>query len=90
MTTAFLVLGLLFPRITLLWCYFVAGIPTNDTPFALDVMASVFAPRLLIAWWAYHTPGVHPLWTVLYVVVWAAVVLGQRSSASTQSDRGRS
>lgn len=67
MTTAFLVCSLLFPRPTLLVCWLWLGMPENTTPLALDVLGAIFAPRLLLAWWAYEA-SVHPFWIVLYVV----------------------
>ena len=86
MTTTFLVIGLLFPRIALLAYYIGGMLPPNSTPFALDVFASLSAPRLLIAWWCWESEaaGVHPAWKFLYVAVWAA---GGMSGARSNSHR---
>lgn len=44
----FLVLGLIFPRITLLIAWFSHGIPANNIPFLGDFFMAVFIPRVLI------------------------------------------
>lgn len=77
MSTLFLVLGLILPRITLLVAWLSDSLPANDTPFALDVVGTIIAPRLLIAYWT-HTNQEHVLWTILYVVMFLAVFVGQR------------
>lgn len=84
MTTSFLVFSLLFPRLTLLWCYLTSGIPINSTPVAVDVVGSIFVPRFLIAFWTYeaHT---HIAWTLLFVLFGLAELGGSR--ASTQRER---
>jgi hypothetical protein len=90
MTTLFLIAGLFFPRITLLICYFGGSMPPNDTPFALDVVSGMVAPRLLIAYWTY-TNHLHPLWTILYVVFFVGALGGSSSTTrSKQSKRSRS
>lgn len=68
MSNMFLGFGLLFPRLTLLVGYFLTGLPPNDTPFAVDVLAAIVAPRLLLAWWAYAA-GYHPLVAAIFVLI---------------------
>ena len=63
----------LFPRLTLLFCWMLGGVPTNNTPFALDVICAIFCPRGLIAWWLWEA-GAHPLlvgvFAVLQILEW--------------------
>lgn len=71
MTTTFLILGLIFPRLTLLWCYLGGTLPANDTPFALDFIAAFLAPRLLILAWILATqPPGYMVWAAIYGVGW--------------------
>jgi hypothetical protein len=67
MSTTFLVFALLFPRPTLLVCWLCGTLPTNDTPFAADVLGALLAPRLLLGWWTHADATVHPVWTALFV-----------------------
>lgn len=80
MTTTFLVLGLLFPRLMLGWCWFAGTMPANDTPFAADVLAYFLCPRLLVAYWTLQTPGVHIIWTILYVLLFLSAGTGQATA----------
>lgn len=80
MTTAFLVCSLLAPRLTLAVCYGFGWMPANDTPLPVDVLAWMFAPRLLCAWWAHHTVGVHPIWPALSVVCFVLALFGGGSA----------
>lgn len=86
MTTAFLVLALLFPRITLAVCWLFGWMPSNDTPIAADVLAWVFAPRLLCAWWTHHADGVHAIWTALFVVCFVLSLFGGGSASSRRRE----
>lgn len=56
-----------FPRITLVVAWYLEMMPANSTPFVLDVIAALFAPRLLIAWWLYEA-NAHPLLVGLFVL----------------------
>jgi hypothetical protein len=87
MTTAFLIFGLFFPRLTLLAYWLGESIPANSTPFALDVVAALVAPRLLIAAWAYES-GQHPL--VLYVRAFALATGAGRGSRGRAEGKGSS
>ncbi len=84
MTTWFIVLALFFPRITLLVCWFTGDMPANDTSFALDVFAAIFAPRLLMSWWA-HTAGQNGL-ALLFFLFSLFAGGGQTSAASRSRD----
>jgi len=75
LSTLFLFSSAFFARTTLLVCWLFGALPVNHTPFAVDVLAAVFAPRLLIAWWAYEA-HMHPL----VVVVFAALELFEKFS----------
>lgn len=44
----FLVLSLIFPRVTLLIAYFSGSIPPNIVPFWGDFFMAVFVPRVLV------------------------------------------
>jgi hypothetical protein len=89
MTTAFLIFGLFFPRLTLLAYWLGESMPANSTPFALDVVAALVAPRLLIAAWAYES-GQHPLWVVAYVLAFALATFAGRGSRGRAEGRGSS
>lgn len=56
-----------FPRITLVAAWYLGMVPANNTPFVLDVIAALFAPRFLIAWWLYEA-NAHPLLVGLFVL----------------------
>ena len=44
----FLVLGLIFPRITLFIAWMGGSIPANNIPFIGDLFMAIFVPRVLI------------------------------------------
>lgn len=67
MSDWFLIGGLFFPRLTLVVSYLDGSIPANDSPFMLDLIATMCWPRFLIAYWAYHTPGVNQMWVVALI-----------------------
>lgn len=81
-STLFLILGLIFPRLTLFVCWLTGSIPANTTPFALDVIGALFLPRFLIAVWAYEA-HVHIGWVVAYVVLGLAELLGGGGKVAT-------
>lgn len=85
MGAAFLVMALLFPRLTLLYCWLFDHMPANTTPFGADLIGAIFAPRLLVGYWTYDA-GVHPIWTVLYVVFFLAAFIGQRARVRVESE----
>lgn len=88
MSAFFLIFALFLPRFALLGFYLFGTMPPNDTSFALDVAGSVFAPRLLIAWWTYAN-GEHPLWTVLFVAGWLLSAFGSRAGSTSRKESPR-
>lgn len=55
--TAFLLIGLLFPRFTLFFWWITNNLPFNTTPLWGDVLLSIFLPRVLFCWWIYDVQG---------------------------------
>jgi hypothetical protein len=71
-----------FPRLTLLISFLMGAIPDNPTPFLVDVIAAMIAPRLLIAYWLYV--GGHSWWLVgLFIWLWIANLGGTSSVSSS-------
>lgn len=76
--TWFLLLSLLFPRITLLFWWLAGNLPYNTTPFVGDVFASIFVPRILILVWIYGLQGFSGWFWIHFAVmifVWGASIL---------------
>lgn len=71
----FLLIGLIFPRLTLFITYFWGNIPLNYIPFVCDVFGAIFVPRFLIAIYCF-TLG-YPVWGTFYLIFqvleWLAV-----------------
>lgn len=85
MTTGFLVCAVFFPRLTLFFSYVTGSIPFNTTPFAVDVIGSLFLPRLLIAAWLYDShKDVHWAWSAILVVLTIAEWSGGRRAQTTR------
>ena len=76
----FVAFALVLPRCTLLIAYVLGAMPANSTPWFLDVVTAVVAPRWLIAWWL-HEAGWHPLWSILFVIIGAGSKRTERSAA---------
>lgn len=85
MNILFLIGALLFPRLTLLFCWSTGSLPLNTTPFALDVALGLIAPRFLVSFWALGL-GVHPLWVFFLCLIEVSEV-GTGSRVSSR--RGR-
>jgi hypothetical protein len=87
MDNYFLTLTLFFPRLTLLFYYANAWIPTNTLPFWGDVLMSVFIPRVLVLIYIYQNLGANSVWFWVHVV---ALILcyagGSSSSVKRKSD----
>jgi len=81
MGTIFLLLAFFFPRLTLVGAWLLGDIPPNATPFVADVLATIVAPRLLVAFWLYDG-GYHPLLVLIFGVGGLAELLGGGSKAS--------
>jgi hypothetical protein len=82
MSSLWLALALFFPRTVLFFSWLTDNIPVNDTPFALDVVATLLAPRILIAYWGYDY-GIHIAWVALFVLIGLAEKFGASSRASS-------
>ena len=67
MPPLFLLFSFFFPRFTLVVVWLLGAMPANQTPFIADVLAAIFAPRFLIAWWLYEAQA-HPLLIGLFVL----------------------
>jgi len=85
MTNMFIVFALFFPRLTLLICWLTSALPTNSTPFFVDILLAIFAPRFLVAFWLYEA-GAHPLLIALFILFG----LGEmgRGGSSSRSSKG--
>ena len=81
MGSLFLFFAFFFPRATLLLTWLFGTIPANDTPFVVDVIGAIFAPRLLVAWWAYCL-NLHPLLIILFVIGGVFELFGGGGSAT--------
>lgn len=68
MTDLFIIVSIFFPRCTLAFCWLMECMPANSTPFAVDFLFFLFAPRFLIAWWLYEA-NAHPLLIGLFILV---------------------
>jgi hypothetical protein len=76
--TWFLVLGLFLPRVTLVAAYFTHTVPPNNVPFLVDVLGTVFLPRVLICIYIAFNMGYNE-WFWLHLIV-ALIVYGVGSS----------
>ena len=86
MSTLFMVFALLFPRITLLVTWLFGTMPVNDTPFWADALATLFAPRFLLAYWAYGLHE-HIVWVALFVIVGIIELLGSGNRVSRSDSK---
>lgn len=90
MSLYFLFCGLFFPRLTLLYCLLADTMPANNTPYLLDAVAAVFAPRLLIGFWA-HDNGEAWFWPAAYLIAFGlAFSGGATTSEKTRQSSGSS
>lgn len=64
----FLMLGLIFPRITLLIAYFNGSIPPNDIPLVGDFLLALLLPRVLMLIYIYGCMGAC-LWFWVHLAV---------------------
>lgn len=81
MTDLFILCALFFPRVTLIFLWLMHDMPQNSTPFILDVIATIFCPRLLVAFWLYEA-NFHPLLVLIFVVFGVMELLGAGRTAS--------
>lgn len=83
----FLVLGLIFPRITFLIAYFGGTIPPNDIPFWGDFFLALFLPRVLMLIYIYGCMGLCVWFWVHLVVCILAYLGGVRSKVVVKSEK---
>src|SRR5262252_3326915 len=83
--TWFLVLGLFLPRVTLVAAFLTHGVPFNSVPFVLDVLGTIFLPRVLICIYIAQNMGYNE-WFWLHLIV-ALVVYGASSSKGRKALR---
>lgn len=55
--TAFLIIGLLFPRFVLFFWWITGNLPFNTSPLWADFLLSLTFPRVLFCWWIYDIQG---------------------------------
>src|SRR5512142_2803119 len=85
--TWFLVLGLFLPRVTLVAAYLTQTVPPNNVQFILDVLGTLFLPRVLICIYIAFNMGYNE-WFWVHLVV-ALVVYGVGSSKGKRVLRRR-
>src|SRR5215831_5596863 len=66
--TWFLVLALFLPRVTLVAAYWTHTAPPNNVPFLLDVLGTIFLPRVLICIYIAYNMGYNE-WFWLHLAV---------------------
>jgi hypothetical protein len=88
MDSTFLVLSLFFPRISLLWSYFIShSIPPNTVPLFGDVALSIVVPRVLILIYIVQNLGFGS-WFWIHLIV--ALIVWGGSSSTVSSNRSQS
>ena len=83
--TWFLVLGLFLPRVTLVAAYLTSSVPSNNVPFVLDALGTVFLPRVLICIYIAFNMG-YSQWFWLHLIV-ALIVYGVGSAKGRRALR---
>jgi hypothetical protein len=81
----FLVLGLFLPRVTLVAAYLTHTVPPNNLPSLVDVLGTVFLPRVLICIYIALNMGYNE-WFWLHLIV-ALIVYGVGSSKGRKALR---
>jgi hypothetical protein len=79
--------GLFLPRVTLIAAFFTHTVPPNNVPFLVDVLGTVFLPRVLICIYIAENMGYNE-WFWVHLVV-ALVVYGFSSSKGHRAYRDR-
>ncbi len=73
-----LISGLFFPRLALIVAWLVTGTyPANPLPDIANVLAWLFFPRFLIAYYIYLDIGTQNLWFWAYIIVGIAGSFGE-------------
>jgi len=83
----FLVLGLFLPRVTLVAAFLNHQVPPNQAPFLVDVLGTMFLPRVLICVYIAENRGYNE-WFWLHLVI-ALLVYGFSSSKGHRAYQGR-
>lgn len=65
----FLLMSLFFPRIVLFLSWITGNLPYNSTPLFLDVITSIFFPRILILIWIHNLQGMSPWFWIHFIVL---------------------
>lgn len=80
--TWFLILSLIFPRVTLLIAYCIGCIPFNTIPFWGDFFMAIFLSRALILIYIITNLGFGG-WAVIHLIFCACALLGTSSQMNT-------
>lgn len=76
MDTAFLVLSLFLPRLTLIVYYLFLQMPVNTVPLIGDILLTLFLPRVLVLIYIAHNLGTDSPWFWIHLVVALMVYFG--------------
>jgi len=63
----FLLISLFLPRFCLFFWWVCGNLPHNTTPFVVDLLTSIFIPRVLILVWIFQAGGFN-IWFYLHLV----------------------
>lgn len=85
MPSWFVLFSLFLPRTTLFLCWIFSAIPANETPFFLDVVAFLIAPRLLVAAWLWADPAWGAPWAALFA--FASLIAGGGQAEGARRSR---
>ncbi len=76
MDTAFLVISLFLPRLTLIVYFLFFQIPFNTIPFIGDLLLTIFLPRVLVLVYIVQNLGTDSPWFWIHLVVALLVYFG--------------
>ena len=76
-----LLLGLLFPRFTLLVAWGIGTYPPNPLPDLINFISWLFVPRFLMAYYIYVDIGPNNLWFWAYVILGIFGLIGETGYA---------
>jgi hypothetical protein len=82
----FLVLSLIFPRLVLFFSWLNGAIPPNTIPFGLEVVMTIFLPRILVLVYIGTNMGCSNVWFIVHCIV---AVLAYGVGGTMQSKRGK-
>ena len=72
----FLVLTLFFPRIVLFFSWLNGAIPPNTIPLGLEVLMSIFLPRVLVLIYIGTNMGCGNAWFIVHCIVALLAMVG--------------